>query len=400
MLTTVLFLPSCSDPKRGPGPEPVGNPVEISARVARTTSDFAFDLLRTLQATQPADDNVFVSPLSLHIALGMLHNGATGTTAEEILTALHLEGISQEELHEAYSTLLKELPLADSHVALAIANAVWYRTGFEVKPDFKTVLADVFNASVNGEDFSSPATLNKINKWASDHTQGKIPKVLDSISPDHVMFLMNALYFKGDWKYQFDTQQTKNWPFTLADGSEKQVPMMFTKTDLRAYTTAAYQAVELPYASGQFNMTLLLPAGNQSVGELTASFDNTAWEALQQGLQQQSIQIGLPKFKLEYEVFLNTTLQEMGMEKAFVAGQAEFDGIHETARLSVDFVKQNTFLSIDEKGTEAAAVTTIGMELTSLPSGPRLIVADKPFVFVISEKTSNTILFTGRIMNP
>ncbi len=397
-IVLLIILPAgCSQDKNTPAPVE-GKPIHLSARVASQTTDFAFDLLRKLDGSEPAQDNIFVSPLSLHIALGMLLNGAEGETREGIIKTLKADQSSVEELNNAYKTLLKELPEADSKVQLAIANSMWYRQGFAVKQSFKEVLADIFDSQIYAEPFDG-STVKQINQWASDNTQGKIDKVIDDIGGDMVMFLMNALYFKGDWKYTFDKKQTQDWNFQLAGGSEKKVKMMFTESDLRSYTSDDFTAVELPYSSGQFNLTLFVPHNGKDLHTILQEFGDAKWQTVQAGLVERGIKVGLPKFTLDYEIRLNNVLSEMGMSRVF-GDNAELGGIAD-ARLRVSFVKQNTFLGIDEEGTEAAAVTTIGIELTSVGPGTRqTVIADRPFFFVISEKTSNTVLFTGRIMNP
>ncbi len=394
----IIFPVGCSKDQNVPAPAE-GRPVNLSPRVAGQTSDFAFDLLRKLDQTEPAGDNIFVSPLSLHIALGMLLNGAEAETRDGILKTLKADGSSVEELNQAYQTLLKEMPEADNKVKLSIANSVWYRQGFSVKQSFQQVLSEIFDAQNYGEPFDA-STVKKINQWASDHTEGKIDKVIDEIREDLVMFLMNALYFKGDWKYTFDKKQTQDWNFQLADGSDKKVKMMFVESDFRSYASAEFTAVELPYSSGQFNLTLFVPQAGKDLGAILQDFDHAKWETVQAGFAEAGVKVGLPRFTLEYEIQLKNVLSAMGMSKAFEPS-GEFKGISDDPRLNVGFVKQNTFLGIDEEGTEAAAVTTIGMVLTSVgPGNIRTVIADRPFFFVISEKTSNTVLFTGRIMNP
>lgn len=391
---------ACNSVRQNPGPEGMGGlRVQISQPVADRTTDFAFDFLKALAKSQPTEGNIFVSPLSLHLALGMLINGAEGTTAEELRKVLKMEGISQEELNEAYQTLAANLPLADPKVTLAIANSVWYRKGLQVEPNFVQAMNKTFKAQVTSEDFSNPATVKKINSWASDHTNGKIKKVLDNISPQHVMFLMNALYFKGDWKYQFDAKKTADAPFYLSEGSSKNVKMMELSANLGAFSNGQYTAVELPYGNGQYNLTLVMPDKGH-INELIGKFGKSEWDQLQTNLQNKStIKVKLPKFALDYEINLNGTLQAMGMSKAFTES-AEFGGISRLQNLLVSFVKQNTYLGVDEKGTEAAAVTTIGMVFTSIPAEPKNIVFNKPFLFFISEKSSNTVQFVGRITNP
>lgn len=389
-----LFLLRCSNDSVAPSE---GKPVKVSADVAARTTDFAFDFFKKFQVTQPANDNIFVSPLSLHMALGMLLNGAEGETAAQISKTLKTERVSQEDLNQAYQALLEGLPKADPKVQLGLANSVWYRNNFKVEDNFLNVLRQSFEAEVAGLDFDDPNAKDRINAWASDKTNGKIKKVIDEIKPSDVLFLMNALYFKGDWKVQFDPAKTDDAPFYLTNGKPKTVKMMRVKDKFRAALRPDYAAVQLPYANGNFNLTLLIPNEKTSVDAVVESLTASNWKDLQGSLQEQQINVGLPRFTLNYEAKFNEVLQAMGMTRVFTK-QAQLVKINPTAELLVSFVKQNTYLGIDEKGTEAAAVTTIGVGVTSI--GPEPYIADHPFVLIISEKTSNTILFMGKIMNP
>ena len=374
-------------------------PVEIPSRISEGTTSFAFDFMHNLLETQPADDNLFVSPLSLHMALGMLLNGAENETSQEILKALKMEGVSIEDLNNAYKTLINDLPVADSKVSLGLANSAWYKSGFQVETDYQNVLKNSFNAEITGLPFDDAAK-DRINKWASDKTNGKIKKVLDEISPEHVMFLLNALYFKGDWTYQFDAKNTVDAQFQLENGSTKQVKMMNVKSDFKSASNIAYNAVSLPYANGQFNLTLVIPRGQNTVDKVLKEMTAEEWNTLQStGLRKAGINVGLPRFTLDYSAKLNNTLDKMGIKKVFT-NTAELSKINKTADLFVDFIKQDAYLGIDEKGTEAAAVTTIGIGLTSVSPEPPRFICDRPFALIISENTSNTILFMGRIKNP
>ena len=388
-----LFLGRCTNDS----PAPEGKPVEVSPQIAARTTDFAFDFFKKVQASQPATENVFVSPLSLHMALGMLLNGAEDETAQQISKALKMEGISQADLNAAYQALLEGLPKADPNVQLGLANSLWYRDNFKVENDFLNVMKKSFKAEVAGLNFDDPGAPGKINAWASEKTNGKIKKVIDEIKPNDRLFLLNALYFKGDWKYEFDPKKTYDTPFRLANEGEKMVKMMHVKEKFKVAQRADYAAVQLPYASGKFNLTLLIPSEQSSVEKVINGLSATAWNDLQEAMRDQQVTIGVPRFTLEYQIRLNDILKGMGMSQAFT-DDAQLGKINPTADLLVSFVKQNTYLGIDEKGTEAAAVTTIGVGTTSV--GPEPYICDRPFVLLISENTSKTILFMGRIMNP
>lgn len=366
----------------------------IPAAFADQTSAFAFDFWKKHNAIVAADENYFVSPLSLHIALGMLLNGADGKTKEEIQKGLRVSS-DLATTNGIYKDLIENLPISDPKVKNTIANSVWYRKDFKLEDAYLNNLKNYFNATASGEDFNNTATVGKINNWASDNTNGKIKKVLETIDPDQVLFLMNALYFKGDWKTQFNVENTHDASFTGTKGA-KNVKMMNMTENVKYAKRNNYQAIELPYGDGNYVMTIILP--DKSIEATLSSLSNSEWQALSAAMKEQKTIIGLPKFTMEYEADLQKDLTEMGMQTMFTSS-ADLSKIASPAgKLMVGMIKQNTYLGIDEKGTEAAAVTTIGIVVTSLPGYPQFI-CDRPFLFAISEKQSNTIMFTGKIAN-
>ena len=368
----------------------------IPATFADQTSEFAFDFLKKHNAEEKADKNYFVSPLSLHIALGMLLNGTDTKTKEEIQKSLRVSS-DLAVTNGIYKDLMEGLPNADPKVTNTIANSVWYRNTFSVEKSFLDVLKASFNAQTYAEDFTNTATVGKINNWASDNTNGKIKKVIEQIEPAHVMFLMNALYFKGDWKIPFKVENTRDENFAGTTGT-KSVKMMNMQEKVKYAKRSNYQALELAYGGGNYVMTIILPEGKTSVGEIINTMSASEWKSLNTTLAEQKVIVGLPKFTVEYETNLNSVLSKMGMPTMFT-DLADLSKISPPAgKLKVGFVKQNTFVAVDEKGTEAAAVTTIGVELTSMPILPEFI-CNRPFAFFISEKQSNTILFAGKIVN-
>ncbi|GAB3642178.1 serpin family protein [Spirosoma arcticum] len=395
----LVLAVSCRNTNVTPTPgtgTPTGD-LRVSAPFAQQTTQFAFDLAKRVMAKEGPDKNVFVSPLSLHMALGMILNGANAQTAQEIQKTLNLDAQTLAEANQTYQNLMANLPVTDPNVTLQLANSLWYRNTFAVATTFQDVLKQTFNAKVSAENFNDPATAGKINTWASENTKGKIPKVIDAIQPDNVMFLMNALYFKGDWKTPFLPASTMDAPFKLASGGETTVRMMRQKTDLRRAFRSTYAAFELPYGSGQFAMTVLLPSENTTADALLTSLTGADWTQLQKDMMLGKMDIGLPKFTLNYEVKLNDMLSDMGMPTAFT-DRADFTKMNAAGGLTLSLVKQNTFVAVDEKGTEAAAVTTGEISVTTAVDFPTL--CDRPFVFVIHEKTSGTVLFVGKIADP
>ena len=350
--------------------------------------------------------NLMLSPLSASTALTMLLNGCGGDTYDQLRETLkYPESMTISEINEVYKGLVTQLLDVDPKVKLALANAIFYRLGFIVKPPFLDTMADDFDAEIAGLDFFLPTALTTINKWASDNTNGKIPKVLDEISGDAVMFLMNALYFKGDWSYQFDKALTSDRPFYTDKSNPVYVSTM--KGDIGSKTMGEYssgsnyQAIEMPYGCTNFTMVVIVP--EETLPEFLSSFTSETWSTITSALDAREefseLTVYMPKFKFSYEKYLNDQLRSMGMIDAFNGSLADLSGISD-ASIYISFVKQNTFVEVDEKGTEAAAVTTIGIELTSALPQPREFVIDKPFVFAIRERTTNTLLFIGQVTNP
>lgn len=395
-------LSSCS---KDNGREPDLTPENLqltakSADVIAYNNEFGVELFTKVALAE--DKNLMLSPLSASAALTMLLNGCGGETYDQLKATLkYPEQMTISEINEVYKSLVSQLLVVDPKVKLALANAIFYRLGFTVKPPFLSTMDTDFNAEIAGLDFLQPSALTTINKWANDNTNGKIPKVLNEISPDAVMFIMNALYFKGDWSYQFDKDLTSDRPFYTDGSNSMNVSTM--KGDIGSKVTAGdgYRAIEMPYGQTNFTMVVMVPAG--TLPDFTASFDAEKWNTITSGFDGQEeygeLTVYMPKFKFSYEKYLNDQLKSMGMLDAFNPDLADLSGISD-ASIFVSFVKQNTFVEVDEKGTEAAAVTTIGIELTSMPPQPQVFAIDKPFVFAIRERTTNTLLFIGQVINP
>jgi len=400
-MLTGLF--ACQKDKTTPDLPPTNIELSQKARELITHSnDFGVELFT--QTAQSADENMMLSPLSASVALTMLLNGSEGVTFEQIRGMLgYPDNFTIQEINEAYNSLLAQLLAADNKVQLSIANAIFYRQDLVVKNPFIQAMSDDFDAQVQSLDFGSPAALNTINKWASDNTNGKIPEVLDEIKADAVMFLMNALYFKGDWTSEFDKSKTTKKPFHLDDGSTIEAStMLHEKLGANYYTGQDFTALELPYGRRNFSMIIMLPTNGLS--NFYQSFTPSVWDEMTTALSNASEWTGfivsMPKFSFDYETLLNDQLQALGMLDAFSPALADLSGISD-ANIFVDFVKQNTFVDVNEKGTEAAAVTTVGVNVTSIgPTLPPMFIVDKPFAFAIRERTTNTLLFIGSVVDP
>jgi serine protease inhibitor len=395
---------ACTDSPSGPSAAPdslTALPRTLSegeqAAIA-SSNRFAFDLFRSINR-RFIDTNVFISPLSASFALGMTLNGADGETFEGMRQALRIDDTDRSVINDAYRDLIKLLLELDPSIDMRIGNAIWYRNTFPFHRAFFDTVSHYFDARVAGLDFDSPATVERINAWVDTATAGKITKVIDAIDGDLVMLLMNAIYFKGSWRSQFDPAQTRTAPFATERGSSYSASMMHLDAPQLALAHLnGVQAVDLPYGRAAFTMTAILPPAGTDVDAFIETLDQSKWDAIIGALHNTKADLYLPKFRMAWEDTLNDDLKAMGMENAFCYGCANFLRMSPVGdQLFISFVKQNTFVSVNEEGTEAAAVTTVGIGVTSLPPSIRF---DRPFVFVIRERLSGTILFMGKVAVP
>jgi serine protease inhibitor len=399
-LPAVLVAACSGDDVSGPLIDRLPRQLTLSEqKVIRSSNSFGFDLFARAHSLA-SSPNVFLSPLSASMALGMTMNGADGGTWEAMRFALRFGDLAETQINESYRGLIDLLLDLDRRVTVRIGNSVWSGQGVPFEPAFFQRVSEYFDGEARELNFNDPSSVDVINRWASDATNGRIDKVLDRIDPEQIMFLMNALYFKGTWEQQFDRSRTRQQPFTRPDGSQVNVPMMSAPGRQLLFTSIGdYQAIELAYGGGAYAMVIVLPAQGRTLSQLVASLDAEAWDTLIAGLDSAKLDVQMPRFRLKYEDLLNQPLTDMGMGVAF-GSDANFTRLTPLARTNpvcIQFVKQNTFLEVNEEGTEAAAVTTVGIGLTSLPPW---FVADRPFLFVIRERLSGTVLFIGAIGDP
>ncbi len=370
-------------------------------RLVEKDNIFGFKLFKEIVAQEKKDKNIFISPLSVSMALGMTYNGADGITKEAMETTLELSGMGLQEINESYESLIELLTGLDLKVKFQIANSIWYREGWSFEKEFLNLCKRYFNAEVSGLDFDDPDAPNVINSWVDEKTNGKIEKIVDSVT-DLVMLLINAIYFKGTWTYEFDKDLTADDLFNLPDGSQKSCRMMVQEGDFQYFETDDFQAIDLPYSDEKFSMTIFLPKPQTDVNSLIEQLDQENWDYWADSFSERSVKLLLPKLTLKYELTLNDALKALGMEIAFDSYQADFTRMYKGPQnLYISKVKHKTFVKIDEEGTEAAAVTSIGVGATvSIGSSPIMMRVDRSFVFVIRENHFQTILFVGRIMEP
>ena len=403
LFLVLAFVTACSSATEpapsGPGPALDALPRTLTAgerQVIGAANDFSFALFRRLSAARP-DSNLFTSPLSASMALGMAMNGAAGTTYDEMRATLGFGASATEtEIGESYKSLIALLRGLDPGVDFRIANSIWYRTGFPVNQAFLDRGRNWFDARVGPLDFASPSAVPTINDWVSTSTAGKIPTILDRIEDGQVMFLINAIYFKGSWRARFDPSRTVTATFHAA-GGDQSAKLMRREGTMRWLQTPDFEAVDLPYGNGAYAMTVVLPAAGKRVDDVAASLQASAWTAWMGQFDDADVELRLPRFKLEWERELIPDLQALGMRAAFIDGGADFSRMTtEGSQLFISLVKQRTYVDVNEEGTEAAAVTNVGVSLTSLPVR-RPFLVDRPFVFVLRERLSGTILFMGKI---
>lgn len=396
MLLAVGLIGTACREATAPGAPITALPRALTAsesKIITGSNDFAFDLFRTGNIAQHKA-NVFISPLSASMALGMTANGANGATYDEMRNSLRLSGATREEVNGGYKSLISLLRELDPKTDFRIANSIWYKQTFPFNTSFLDESKLYFDARVEGLDFTSSSTVSTINSWVSEQTNNRIPTILDAIRPEEVMFLVNAIYFKGIWQRQFDKAKTVNAPFYAADGTTTTVPMMARGEGVEYAATSEYSAVDLPYGNSAFTMTVVMP-NNRDIDSFAESFDQTKWNALASSLHESNLQVYLPRFRMEWKRELNDDLEQLGMTLAFQPNNADFTRMSPRGlELFITRVLQKTFVDVDEQGTEAAAATLVGVGLTSAPAAFR---ADRPFLVVIRERFSGTILFIGKI---
>jgi serpin B len=365
-------------------------------KVAESCNSFGLKLLAQTRQSVPGR-NVFLSPAGLAFALSMAANGAEGETLRQILATLQVES-GAPDLNEANKALLGHLTKLDAKIKLEIANSLWTARDAKIKPAFLDVSRQFYQAEVASVDFGNPATARKINGWCSDHTHGKIPKMVEPPLDDNRLILLDAIYFKGDWTVPFDKKLTRDLPFTLGSGQIVQHPRMSRTGDFEYFDNDAFQAVRLPYAGRAVSMYVFLP--KKSLDEFLQNLTPENWRQWMRQLRSRKGTVELPRFKLENEYKLNDVLRALGMTAAFTR-QANFHGISEE-RLYIGWVKQKTYVDVNEEGTEAAAVTGIGFRAMAVQreEPPFRMVVDRPFFLAIRENQSGAMLFIGAIVDP
>ncbi|GAB6992339.1 serpin family protein [Paenibacillus pini] len=370
----------------------------LDTRIVRAQNHFGLRLHQVL--TKNGDGgNLILSPYSIATSLSMAYSGSAGETEAEMSKALGYQTMKREEVQSASKVLqeLEESP--DSGVRLNIANAVWYAEGIPLKNSFQNTVKDNYHASVEPLDFSSDKSVVMVNNWVKKQTNGKINQLLsEPPGSDMVSLIVNAIYFNGTWKTPFDEKLTENAVFTTNVNITKQVPMMKQGGSFAYAQNQDWQAIRIPYGSGQMNMLIILPSEQSSLPKLEEQLwkDMTPWE---KNFEYQSGQIRIPRFKAEYKQQLNKALMGLGMKNSFLP-QADFSNMSDRKPLFISNVMHKTVLEVNERGTEAAAVTSLEMAGSAPPEKPFDMVVNRPFFFAIEDAQTKLWLFMGSINDP
>lgn len=362
--------------------------------VVKAGNTFALEFLDKVGAESKG--SFVISPLSMQFLLGMLVDGAQEETAAEICKVLGYSASEVGAIDQYSLYMLENLPKLDKKTTLCLANALWVNKNYPLLSTYKEKMGKFYLAEVSNMNFSDLATTSKINQWCSNKTNGLIPKVLDNVSESALAYLMNALYFKSQWKEKFKKEDTSNKPFTDESGNTVQVPMMQTKKSFMYQDNETLRAIHLPYGNGAYAMIVILPAKGKTLSDVTTALKTMNFDSFLASMVLCSADLWLPKFESKFHINLNSILSDMGMPSSFSPSKANFKAMSDYA-MCLDFVIQDAVIKVDEEGTEAAAVSTGGMRPTSVSPGQNVTFhADHPFLYLITENSTRAILFAGR----
>ncbi|MEM7761127.1 MAG: serpin family protein [Cyanobacteria bacterium P01_A01_bin.40] len=363
---------------------------------------FGFDLLTQIEARSAQNQNMMISPQSVAIALAIVRNGTAGETLAEIDRVLSLDSIDAQNIDPSYTQLIEALTAFDSNdVKIAIANSLWVNQNIALKEEYLNNAREFYQAKVSNLDFANAAVKNTINQWVADNTNKKITQIVDAVAPEDAMYLVNAIYFKGSWSQKFAAAATSQKPFYPTPESSKQVAMMSQTGDYRYYENEQFQAVRLPYGEGELGMYIFLPQTRSSLEQFQQQLNLDNWQEWLGQMRSQPGNISLPKFKLEYDIELNDVLQALGMQQVFNPSQADFSRLTDSS-VAIDRVKHKTVIEVNEEGSEAAGVTSVGVHITSaMPeTQPFDFNVNRPFFFAIRDEATESILFMGNVFDP
>ena len=371
------------------------------SQLANANNRFGFNLFGQIQ-TNASAENIVISPNSIAIALAMARRGTSGETQAELTTALELDGLDSSGIDANYLQLIETLNNADPDVKLAIANSLWVDRDFNLKEEFINDAKQFYLAEVSNLDFGDSQAVDIINRWVAKNTNDKIPQIIDSLSPENALYLINAIYFKGSWSNLFDSELTTEAPFYSQPNAPQPHQMMNQQGDYRYYENEQFQAVRIPYGKKQeLGMYIFLPQENNDLETFNQQLNSNNWQEWLSQMRSRKGNITIPRFELEYETDLQDVLSAMGINSLFNASQANFSAMTDNT-VAVDNIKHKAVIEVNEEGTEAAAVTSIGIRVTSVEPEdiPFKMNVDRPFFFAIRDDITNSILFMGNVVEP
>jgi serine protease inhibitor len=378
-----------------------GAPQRLDPAFLRAVNEFALELTVQL-GRQDAGQNVFLSPANVAVALAMTANGARGETLQSMLSALNLATLDLETVNSNFAALQALLVRDEPGATIAIANALWARAGIAFNADFLQRTQRFYDARIEALDFDQPDAPKTINEWVRRQTNDKIPAIVERIPEEIILLLMSAIYFNGKWETPFNPEFTQDRPFYLLNGTTKELPTMYRSDDFEYLKGDGFQAVRLPYAGGGVRMVIILPDADRTLAQLMDQLSIENWERWREQFSVKEGQLYLPRFTTRYDKQLNQALSAMGMTEAFDDGRADFSGMRPVPpALFISQVRHVAYVDVNEAGTEAAAVTSVEMGITSaMPTETFLMQVDRPFFFAIEETSTGSILFTGLITEP
>lgn len=400
----LLFATGC-EASKSEGSSMIDNDVEFGEldyeKIINGNNDLGFKVLRTIEPDE--QQNAFISPVSLYMALSMVYNGADQKTKAEMEDVLQMKDLERSAFNKANISLLASLYKDTELVELQIGNSLWLHENYQFQEEFADDATSYFNGEIEKVAMSNSDTPQQINNWVSEATNGKITDIIEGPLDESILaYLINAVYFNGDWQYEFDKQATKQAPFYVSDGMEIDAKLMQLETELPYFETEDFQAIKLPYGEGEMSMNVFLPKEHVGLEAFVDQLSHDHWQHWNEEFYEKKGTVLLPKFQLEYETELTQTLSELGMKDAFDGERADFSKlIKENDQLFISDIKQKTFIDVNEAGTEAAGATSVEMKLTSAPAdGPFYMEVNRPFFLTINDEETGAILFMGTISHP
>lgn len=367
--------------------------------ITKSNQEFTFNLYK--KVVQSETGNICLSPFSVSFCLGMIMNGTEGDTYDEIRQLMGFQDFTREDINRYMQTIRKELSTADTSVTIINANSIWINNRFNVRKAFTRLNKKYYQAETYNEPFDSN-TISKINQWSADHTNGKITKPVQQIDNKFLSILINSIYFKGRWSDEFRKSATIDEPFLTADSCLINTPTMIKKHYINSYRDEKVTVAELPYGNETFSMVLFLPTQKDGdINEIIAHLDKEQWEGWLNNLSLHKFELHLPRFKMEQKINLEKQLKALGIKKAFIAS-LDFAQMCQTEKFYIHSLSQNSFIEVNEEGTEAVATTVASIiaEEEIASNFPAIIRFDRPFGYMIKEKNSGVILFAGKVDNP